>query len=197
MLRLTHTQVATGGLLINDIDDGLPNKTAKRGVGDPKTYQRDGYANAPKQPCYVPRAKLTDATVAGYIDLVETDRVLLSQQKGTIAGFVRAGLLTVTSFASTVLAAPVLTSATLDTPGAGDLTIVGTGLTSLAPEITTVILTGDIELTLTQAQIVSGGGSVGATSIVIPAALIPGAAATTTSAQVRADAQLSAVSALV
>ena len=36
MLRLIHNQTVAGGILINDIDDGLPNKTAKRGIARAK-----------------------------------------------------------------------------------------------------------------------------------------------------------------
>lgn len=208
MLRLTHTQVAQGPHIIPDIDDGLPNKTAKRLAGHPKKYNMDGSVpsgpdkstkpgvNNLKQKCYVPRVKATDTTVAGYIDLTETDRVLMSQYRGTIKGLQTAGHLTVTSFLPSDIVAPVLTTADLDTPTTGILTLTGTGFTSLAPEITTVIITGTGAKTLTATQITTGGGTVSATSIVIPAALIPGVVVTATSAQVRADAQLSAVVAL-
>lgn len=208
MLRLTHTQVAQGGLLVSDIDDGLPHRTAKRGTGDPKKYERDGNSlgnsntsvkpgvNYLKQKCYVPRRKLTDTTIAGYIDVAETDRVLMSQAKGVIKGLQGAGHLTVTSFLPTDVTAPVLTTSDLDTPGVGDLTLTGTGLTSLAPDITTVYITGTVTFTFTQAQIIAGGGTVAATSIFIPAAMIPLAVITTTFAQVKADNQLSAVVAL-
>ena len=205
MLRITHAQTVQGPLYISDIDDGLPRQTAKDGVGDPKRYQRDGSGlsgpdkstmaavNNAKQRCYVPRTKATDATIAGYIDLVESDRVLMSQAKGVIHGLSTAGLLTVTSFTSADVAAPTLATADLGTPGVGDITLTGTNMTSLAPNITTVIITGTGAVTLTQAQIITGGGTVSATSIVIPAALVPGVALTTSSAQVRADDQLSAV----
>lgn len=208
MLRLTHTQVAQGAHYIPDIDDGLPRKTAGRGNGAPKRFDRDGNSpggvdrsvkpgvNFDKQKCYVPRVKAGEVTIAGYIDVAESDAVLLSQARGTINGLRVANHITVTSFLATDLAAPVLTLADKDTPGAGDLRITGTGLTSLAPDITTVILTGTAAITLTQSQITTGGGSISATQINIPAALIPGVALTTTSAQIRADGQLSAVVAL-
>jgi hypothetical protein len=182
MLRLTHTQVAQGALLINDIDPRMAHKTAGHSLGDPKRYRRDGNSlsgpdastrpdeNWPKQKCYVPRVKAGDSSVAGYIDILESDAVLMSQARGTIKGLQTAGHLTVTSFLASDVVAPVLSTADLDTPGAGDLT-----------------------LTLTQAQIITGGGTVGATSIFIPAALIPGAVITTVSARVKADNQLSAV----
>lgn len=203
MLRLTHNQTVQGPIRVTDIDDGLPTQTARRGVGDPDKYELDGSVlsgpdkstkpgvNHHKQKCYIPRTKAGDATVAGYIDLKESDRVLLSQNKGVIKGLQAAGLITVTSFVATDLAAPTVATAVIDDPGAGDLTITGTGMTSLAPEITSVIITGDGAVTLTQTQITGGGGTVTATSIVIPAALVPGIAATTTSVQVRADLQTS------
>jgi hypothetical protein len=86
MLRLIHNQTISGSILINDIDDGLPNKSARRGVARkkisgspvlvaggilaPDNYQRDGSSldvgdkssqpgvNYPKQKCYIPKWKL-------------------------------------------------------------------------------------------------------------------------------------------
>lgn len=196
MLRLIHKQTTAGALLINDIDDGLPNKTARRMVAPPDQYERDGYSKATKQKCYVPRVNPSDSTQAGYIDLQETDRVLLSYQKGTIAGLVKAGLLDVVSLTAGDIAAPTLASADLDVPTAGDLTLTGTSLTSIAPNVTSVIITGTAAKTLTAAQILAGGGTVSATSIVIPAATIGAVAAGTSSAQVKSDGLLTAVVAL-
>lgn len=205
MLRITHNQTVQGALYLTDIDDGLPRLTAKRGIGDPKKYVRDGNGlsgadksttpsvNYSKQRCYVPRVKASDTSIAGYIDILESDRVLMSQAKGVIKGLSTAGFLTVTSFLSSDVSAPVLTTADVGTPGAGDLTLTGTGFTSLAPDITTVIITGTGAKTLTQSQITTGGGTISATSIFIPAALVPTIAITVTSVQVRADNQLSAV----
>jgi hypothetical protein len=203
MLRITHTQVAQGAIYLTDIDDGLPNKTAKARVGDPKKYQRDGTglsgadrSTRPgvgnlKQKCYIPRLNAANPALAGYIDLKETDRVLISQAKGDINGFRVANLVTVTSFLDSDVAAPVVVSQEIDAPGGGQVTITGTGLTSLAPDFTTVTITGTGAVTLTQTQITGGGGTVSGTSIVIPAALIPGVVKNATSAQVRADNQLS------
>src|SRR6478735_4695737 len=154
MLRLTHNQTVSGAIRVDDIDDGLPNKSVHRlgSRGDPKAYRRDGYANSPKQPCYIPRTKIGDATIAGYIDVLETEKVIL-------------------------LAAPVITTATLNSPSAGDVTVVGTGLASVAPEVTTVRFagTGVGSKTLTLAQITgAGGGSASDTGMVIKASLIAG-----------------------
>lgn len=180
MLRLIHNQTVPGALLVDDLDDGLPNKETHRlASGDPKTYQRDGYANALKQKCYVPRTKPGNAAIAGYIDLSETSRVDRSAAKGKIAGFQRAGLITVVSFVASDLAAPVVSGDTIGAPSAGDVTLTGTGFLSLAPNTSSVHLfgAGVGNVTLTQAQITGAvGGSFGNTSIVIKASLVPGVA---------------------
>lgn len=178
MLRLVHAQTVLGAIYVDDIDDGLPNKTAKRlgSTADPKAYARDGAANVPKQKCYIPRTKPGDATVAGYIDLDETQRVTHSAFNGKIKGLQRAGLITVVSLTATDLATPVVTNAQIATPGAGDVTITGTGFLSVAPDVTQVKLFGATvggtalapAFTLTAAQILAApGGAVSNTSIVI------------------------------
>jgi len=175
MLRLIHTQTVQGALLVDDIDDGLPNKNNPK-LGDPKAYKKDGYANRPKQKCYVPRVKPTDATIAGYIDLNETDTVKLSAVQGKIAGFQRAGNITVVSFVASDLTAPAVSNAVVDSPGAGDITITGTNFLSVAPNISKVRLfgAGVGDITLTRTQILAGaGGAFTATSIVIDTLLAP------------------------
>jgi len=194
MLRLIHSQTVQGALLVDDIDDGLPNKTAHRMTSDPKTYARDGYANSRKQPCYIPRVKATDATVAGYIDLEETQRVLMSAGSGKIAGLQSAGLISVVNLVIADLNAPTITATTPDSPAAGDLTITGTNFLSVLPEITTVIFSGSGigSVTLTKAQIEAvAPGAVGNTSIVIDSTLLVGLADGDT-VQVRSDAQTTA-----
>lgn len=198
MLRLIHNQTTQGAILVDDIDDGLPNKTAHRlgSNADPKAYDRDGYANNPKQKCYVPRTKPGTPTIQGYIDLKQTDRVTLSAGKGKIKKLKDAGFITVVSLTAADLSAPTVTTAVLDSPGAGDVTITGTNMLSVSPNFTTVTFTGTGAVVLTQSQITTGGGTVGNTSIVIPAALVPGVAITTTSVKVRADDQDSGTVAL-
>jgi len=196
MLRLIHAQTVAGAILVPDIDDGLPNKTAHRLEGDPKQYERDGYANSPKQKCYIPRANPAATTQAGYIDLQETDRVVASAAKGAIKKFQSAGLISVVSFTPSDLNTPVLTLANLDAPGAGDLTLTGTGFLSLAPAVSSVVITGTGAITLTSTQITTGGGTFTNTSVVIPTALIPGVVVTASSAKVVADGLSSAVVAL-
>jgi hypothetical protein len=178
MLRLVHAQTVLGPLYVDDIDDGLPNKQVKRlgSTADPNAYPRDGYANNAKQKCYIPRTKPGDATVAGYIDLDETQRVTHSAFKGKIKGLQTSGHITIVSLTAADLATPVVTNAQIDLPATGDVTITGTGFLSVAPDITQVKLYGAgvggtaqaPALTLTTAQIIATApGAVGATSIVI------------------------------
>jgi hypothetical protein len=196
MLRLIHNQTVQGAILVDDIDDGLPNKEVHRlgSTADPKAYVRDGYANKPKQACYVPRTQASTGfpLIKGYITLNETPRVVLSDGKGKIAGLRTAGFVTVVSLVASDLAAPVLTLADKDTPGAGDLTLTGTTFLSVAPDVTTVVITGTGAVTLTSAQIITGGGTVGATSIFIPAALVPGIANATSFVKVLANERYTA-----
>lgn len=193
MLRLIHSQTQQGALLVDDIDDGLPNKTAHRmgSVADPNAYARDGYANKPKQPCYISRVKPTDTTIAGYIDLEETARVLHSAGGGKILGMQAAGLISIVSFVESDLDAPVISGVVLNSPAAGDVTINGSNFLSVSPEITSVHLfgagVGDVTLTLAQITAVPPG-AVSNTQIIIDSTLIPGLT-TGDDIVVRADAQ--------
>lgn len=201
MLRLIHTQTTQGALLVDDIDDGLPNKFTHRlgSTGDPKAYKRDGYANEPKQPVYVPLNNPADTSLAGFIDLNETQKVLLSAGGGKIAGLVAAGLITVVSFDASDLDAPAISTATIDAPAAGDVTIAGTGFLSVAPNITSVRAfgAGVGDVTLTMSQIVAvAPGAVTDTSIVIDSTLLPGLTAGD-SVTVTSDDQTSAAEVIV
>jgi len=200
MLRLIHSQTVSGAILVDDIDDGLPNKPVHRlgSNADPKAYDRETAAGVPKQPCYVPKTMANTGfpLVPGYIDLKETQRVVLSSGKGKILKLATAGLISTVDFVAADVAAPTLTLANEGAPGAGDLTLTGTNFLSVAPDITTVIVTGTGAITLTAADILAGSGSVSATSIEIPAALFTNGAidgSGGTSIQVQANQQLTAV----
>ena len=178
MLRLIHSQTGLGGILIDDIDDGLPNKAVHRlgSTADPDSYLRDGYANKRKQPCYIPYSNPANTAQAGYIDLDETDAVIRSAGSGKIAGFSAAGLISVVSLTASEKLAPTITSLTLS--GGGDLTIVGTHLLSILPDVSSVTLDGAgvgavAAVTKTKAQI-EVAGSYSDTTIVIDSSLIPG-----------------------
>lgn len=198
MLRIFHSQAVAGAIVIDDIDDGLPNKTPHRlgATGDPHAYERDGYANKPKQPCYVPRLQATNPSAPGFINLNETPRVVLSAGKGKISKLQSAGLIRVVSIAAEDVATPTLATAELGTPDAGDLTLTGTTFVSIEPDITTVVITGTGAKTLSTTEITAGSGTVSATSIVIPAALIPGVAAGTSSVKVVSNGKSTTVVAL-
>lgn len=198
MLRLIHSQTQQGALLVDDIDDGLPNKTAHRmgSTADPDAYARDGYANKPKQACYIPRVNPSDVTLPGYIDLDETSRVLHSAGSGKIHGFQRAGLISVVSLVESDLDQPDITSAAI---AVSDLNVGGTAFLSVSPEITTIEMWGATvggtedspAITLTQAQIEAvSPGAVSNTAIVVDSTLI-GALASGDFVKVRADAQYS------
>jgi len=110
-----------------------------------------------------------------------------------------------TPFAAAI---PAITSATLDSPGAGDVTLAGTDMAAQgnpnAERDETVVQFIGIgappggDLVIPQRLIISNGGSVSATAIVIPAVLNPyGFAVTTTSAQVQYRSHASNVQVLV
>ncbi len=193
MLRLIHSQTGLGGILIDDIDDGLPNKAVHRlgSTADPDSYQRDGYANKRKQPCYIPYSNPANTAQAGYIDLDETDRVVRSASSGKIAGFVAAGLVSAVSLVASDKLAPVVSTVTLDAPAAGDVTIAGSNFLSVLPDVTSVTLAGAGvgSVTLTKTQIEAAApGAVSNSSIVIDSTLIAGLQAGDT-VVVHADSQ--------
>src|SRR5512142_1498087 len=176
MLRLIHAQTVTGHILVDDIDDGLPNKQVHRlgSKGDPKSYKRDGYAGVSKQSCYIPRVNASNASLAGFIDLRQTERVIRSANNGKIAKLVTAGLITTTTYTSITKAA--VTADTIDGTG---VTLTGTNFASVLPYITSIRLAG--------AGVGAGGVTVtvgtssvtitGSTTIFIPIALVTGVAA--------------------
>lgn len=88
----------------------------------------------------------------------------------------------VTPFAA---ALPTITNAQVNVPGPGDVTITGFGLGDEEVYETQVKFTGTGAKVLPHEIITNAGGTIAPTSIVIPAALIPGVVATTTSVQVR------------
>jgi len=99
-----------------------------------------------------------------------------------------------TTFTATI---PTITTSTLNSPGAGDVTIAGTGLGDPERNETTVKFTGNVTRVIEQQVLEAAGGTVSDTAIVIPASLIAGATATTTFDQVKVRQRASAVDALV
>jgi hypothetical protein len=95
-----------------------------------------------------------------------------------------------TAFALTL---PTATSATLNSPTAGDVTIAGTGLGDPERNETMIKFSGVITTLISQATLENAGGTVSDTAIVIPASLIAGATAATTFIQVQVRQRVSAV----
>jgi hypothetical protein len=92
---------------------------------------------------------------------------------------------------------PTLSVADLNTPTTGALTLTGTFMGVYDKKETKVRVTGPgINKTLYQRAIEVAGGSVSATSIVIPASLIPGATLTTTTARVQVRHRVTAAVAM-
>ena len=206
MLRLVHNQTVAGPVLVDDIDDGLPNKEVYRlgSTANPKAYVRDGYANKPKQACYVPyrHTTPTGSVVAGYINLNQTERVLYSAGKGKIAKMstpVTAGgpgLITVVSLTAANIVAPIVTAAA---GSGGTFTITGTTLSSVSPDTTTVTFgTGTGAFTpspavWTQAAILAASGTISGTSITIPLSAFSVEPVTNNTVTVNANEQNSSV----
>lgn len=143
---------------------------------------------------------LTDTQVAGIADaiapqFVETDVAIKSFQVGNLAKLRSssynpdpnrmpaltpgAAVVVLADDGSTTFTAalPTLSNAQVNTPTSGKITLTGTGLGSEAPGLVTVKFTtaaGVFIKTVQQASIEAGGGTISATSIVIPAALTTG-----------------------
>lgn len=173
-LRLIHSQTTRSKIYLTELDTGLPNEKYP--------------ARVQKQPVYIPfnftsiinGDIVVDTTLPGFVDLVFSDKVVLSQAQGQIKQFVDDGVLTAVTLAPGATAAPTIAAATEDTTTSavsatddGLVTITGTGFTSVAPYVSSVLLTpttgGSLQLTST--EITTGGGTFTATSITIPAAV--------------------------
>lgn len=88
-------------------------------------------------------------------------------------------------------AGPNIVTAAKNVPSSGALRITGMNLAPYGAFSARIILLGSGAKKLRQADIEAGGGSVTATQIDIPAALVPGIAATSTSARVEVNDLLS------
>lgn len=167
-----------GSILLDKIDKSQGNS------------ENPPYAQVSKQKLYVPYVNPIDTAVQGYVDLVQTDEVMLNLDpvKGSIGGLANTTPphVSVTLFNSALIATPGLTTAV---DGAGDVTITGTTLLSVSPDRTRVYLTNASGVV----QIIEEAdfNTHTATSIVILDADITGAPATTWFAQVFANSKLS------
>lgn len=158
----------------------------------------------------IPTSRGTHTAIADAIapKLTETPVVLDSYLYGSIAGYRNASfnpdsrripaiasgaaISVVADDGSTAfsLTAPTISGAVIS---GGVITITGTGLGHAERNETIVKVSGNISKRLDQARIKAAGGSVSATSIVIPASLISGAAATLSKVQVQLRQRVSAL----
>lgn len=121
LIRVVNQQTINRSILLDKLDDGQANT--------------EGYANLPKQQVYVPYSNPLDTSVKGYVDLVPTDRVLLSANNGTIAGLKTAGRTDHFAFSSALVTTPVISGAA---HAGTDTTIDGTTFLSVTPDVTYV-----------------------------------------------------------
>jgi hypothetical protein len=180
MLRVIHSQSQDGLIILSDIEDGV--RFSSRIILD------NAARLAAKQPVYVPYYNPDDPTQPGFVDLDETDKVLLSADHGCIAGLVDAGLATVEIFAAADILIPTIVSVELnDDVFVGGLVVIGTKLLSTLPFVSSLIITGDGAVTYTRAEVIAGGGTWTDTQIALPATLITGVVETTSEITVTAD----------
>lgn len=134
LVRVTNEQTLPqgisrdGSILLDKIDKSQGNSDSPP------------YAQLEKQKIYVPYVNPLDTAVPGYVDLVQTDEVLLAAEAdGSIGGLAnttppRVG---VTPFDSALIATPTVTNSL---NGAGTTTVSGTTFLSVAPDRTRLIL---------------------------------------------------------
>ena len=125
LIRVVNQQTIRRSILLDKLDDGQANTP--------------GYANRPKQKVYVPYSNLVDPSVKGYVDLVPSDRVLLSADRGTIKGLTKKSppYISTFAFASALIATPTIASA-VHSGITHDTTINGTTYFSVTPDVTYV-----------------------------------------------------------
>jgi len=176
-LRLIHTRTSASVLYITDIDSGLPNEKMPARLHKQDVYIPVNYTTLVGTG---PVVVVEDPSVPGFIDLVLTDKVKLSRDRGVIAGLVAQGYLTAvdlpTGFAPVD---PLLATATHDTQTSaasavdnGLIVIAGSGFLSTAPYVSTVTIVSPAGTQVfTAAEVTSGGGIFTATNIQIPGAV--------------------------
>ena len=154
----------------------------------------------------IPVARGTTAAIQNLIAprVIETPVALQSYQVGEIAKARGAtfnpdpnrlpngaAIVVVADDGNSAFTAPLPTLATAVT-GGSVLTLTGTGLGTFERKDTVVKIAGAVNKVLEQKLIEHAGGSVSATSIVIPNALVPGLAAVTSTVQVKVMQRASA-----
>ena len=133
LIRVVNQQTIHRSLLLDKLDDGQANTM--------------GYAHNPRNKVYVPFTNTTDVSgqllpvpVKGYLDLIPSDRVLLSANHGTISGLKAMGKIDSFAFSSALVAIPTISGAT-HSGVTNDTTINGTTYLSVTPDVTYVKFT--------------------------------------------------------
>lgn len=154
--RLVHQQAELGPMLVDDIEDGLPREELgvyfKQDVYIPYYFQSFGNGEV-----------VVDETRNGFVDLVPSDKVELSRDRGTIKGLEDAGLISVVEFTESDLDAPSISTAEFDS--AASTTDAFEADFQIVDETTN---TGDYEITLngsTFTETDSTGGADDSTTI--------------------------------
>jgi hypothetical protein len=131
LIRVINQQKINRSILLDKLDDGQANTT--------------GYAYKARNMVYVPYSKTTDSAglalpsaVKGYVDLVPSDRVLLSAANGTISGLATSTHISTFAFSSALKKTSVISSAT-HSGVTNDTTIGGTTFFSVTPDVTYVV----------------------------------------------------------
>jgi hypothetical protein len=175
-LRLIHTRTSPSVVYLTDVDSGLSNESMPA-----RLLKQDVYIpfNLTNLVGTGPVLRVMDPTTPGFVDLVLSDKVVLSYDRGVIRSHVDNGLLQDVllpeGFDDTVTVATATHDTDTDATSAVDdglITITGTNFVSTAPFHTSVtIVAGTVSQTFTQDAIVLGGGTVTATQITIPVAV--------------------------
>lgn len=170
-VRVVHQQLTKKSILLDKIDRAQGNF--------------EGYAQATKQKIYVPYAGALDATTKGYVDLEKTSEVLLAlEPAGTIGGLVALGQVTQATIDDVNTALSTVTNAVFST---GKLTVTGTKMLSVAPDVTRVLVTNGSGVTQTVTVFDSNSG----TSLVIDDDSITGTPAAGWKVRVQANGKTS------
>lgn len=162
LIRLVHTQETEGQLLVTDIESGLPNE--EFGL-----YRKQPGVYVPYYRTFFGEDGLVevDRDTQGFVDLVPSDKVLLSLGEGVLAKFEEKGFVDVIEIPAGALNAPEIT---VITQGAGgeEVTVAGLRFDSFDPDVTSVSITdGTDTLVFTEGDV---GITFGDTAIVIAAA---------------------------
>jgi hypothetical protein len=176
MLRVIHSQSKVGTVVLSDIEDGC--RFNSRHILDASKRA------AMKQKVVIPFSDPLFPAQAGYVDLIDTDNVLLSANHGCLSGLATAGLVTIQVFSPTAKSVPAITAASI---AGGNLTITGTYMVSLLPDVSSLVVTGAGARTLTATQVTGGGGTWTDTSVVVPMTMLTGMTSVTSTVAIVAD----------